>query len=64
MEVTRRKFTKALLAGAAVVATGVWRFLREGGPRRTVQAVRARLFPGKVIPLDEEDVRAPAKWAG
>jgi len=64
MGVTRRKFTKVLLVGAAVAATGIWRYLREGGPRRTIQAVRSRLFPGKVVPLDEESVRTPADWAG
>lgn len=64
MELTRRKFAKILIAGAAVVFTGVRAGAAGTTPARVIKAARARLFPGKVNALDEADVGKPAKWRG
>ena len=33
-------------------------------PRRFTEAVRAKRYPGPVVPLDHEDVMKPGRWAG
>jgi len=55
MDLTRRHFIRtALLLLAPIVIA----------PRKWVSAIRARVYPGPVGPLDPEKVRQPAKWAG
>ena len=59
MELTRRKFLTLALAGAAAVACGIGLRAARGARR-----VGARLFPGRVRPLDMASVRKPGRWAG
>ena len=52
MEMNRQTFTRRL----AVLLVASW-----GGAWR---AVRTRLFPGRVRPLDPRKIRRPGRWAG
>lgn len=63
MEMTRRQFGTRLLATAGAVL--VWGCRRRGPPmvRRALPGGRSR-FPGRVVPLNAEDVRRVARWMG
>ncbi len=63
MGMTRRQFGKLFLAFAAVIATGIWRVARQT-PSRVIEAVRTRTFPGTLQPLDDTEVKTPARWLG
>ena len=63
MELTRRAFTKLVIAGAAGMLGGLYRTARAT-PVRAWRAARAAAFPGRVRPLDEHSIRRPADWAG
>ena len=55
MDLTRRHFIRnAILLLAPIVVA----------PRKWLTAIRARVYPGPIAPLDPEQIRQPAKWAG
>ncbi|HUW61386.1 MAG TPA: hypothetical protein VMZ06_10300 [Candidatus Bathyarchaeia archaeon] len=55
MDLTRRHFIRNvfLLLAPIIIA-----------PRKWTRAIRARIYPGPVGPLDPAQIRHPAKWAG
>lgn len=55
----RRRFLVTVLTAAALLALA-----ERLGPRRWVEAVRARIYPGPVVLLDKKGLRSPGKWAG
>jgi hypothetical protein len=64
MEMKRRTFTKVILAAATGGAGALWHRLCRVSPPRLVRAARAKIFPGKVIPLRDEEISKPGPWAG
>ena len=55
MDLTRRHFIRnALLLLAPLIIA----------PRKWASALRARVYPGPIVPLDPAKIRQPAKWAG
>ena len=61
---TRRTFLTVLGAAGVALATGTVWLTRRLVPLRVVRAMRGRFFPGKVRPLNEEDIQTPGKWSG
>lgn len=61
---TRRYLIEAALVVAAAAATPLLPLFRGTLPRRTLEAVRARAYPGRLRPLDLADVRRPSSWLG
>ncbi|MFV1958057.1 MAG: hypothetical protein ACC662_01455 [Planctomycetota bacterium] len=60
----RRQLLRLLTAAGAVLLVRTWPALERVLPRRQVEAIRSRVFPGRVHPLDPERLRRPAPWAG
>ncbi len=56
----RRHFLYFLAAGAVAVLGGLgWE-----KPARWAEAVRAKRYPGPVVPLDKGAMKQPGPWAG
>ena len=64
MELTRRQFGLWLLASGAAILTGARTLGEIAGNTRFVRAVKAKMFPGKVVPFDPEEAGKPGKWSG
>lgn len=64
MEVGRRTFLGLMLAAGAALAAPMLPLFRRILPARFVEAVRSRLYPGPVRPLDMAEIRKPGRWAG
>ena len=58
----RRMFLEAAFA-AVVSGPALW-LARHVGPRRFVEAVRARFYPGRVRAFDASRLEGPGKWGG
>jgi len=55
MDLTRRHFIRnALLLLAPIIIV----------PRKCLTAMRTRIYPGPIGPLDPAQIQQPAKWAG
>jgi hypothetical protein len=66
MEMNRRGFLGYLL-GAAALAAPVIGIFAQGAPRRIVEAVRSRRYPGPLVDHDEISIGASGSsgpWAG
>lgn len=59
MDLNRRIFIKTIIAAALAPIA----FARRTTSKCT-QAVRARIYPGPVKPIDHKKISRPAKWAG
>ena len=60
----RRNFLLKVTALCTVIAVpmGVW--LRQAEDTKVVRALRGKIYPGPVRPLDKESVSRRGKWAG
>lgn len=64
MGISRRRFG-VLLGAAGLLGIGGFRRLRTRlRETRFVCAVRHRVFPGSVRPLNRVQMKRPSKWAG
>ena len=65
MELNRRGFLGRIATlGGALSVPCAW-LTGKASPRRIVEAVRARWYPGAVRPLDPDAIRKPtSKWRG
>jgi hypothetical protein len=64
MEVSRRRVLCLLSGLSAVVLTPVVPLLDRVLPRRYVEAIRMRTYPGRIRRLDEARVKTPGPWLG
>ncbi len=64
MAMTRRRFGQATALVVTTVFAGGWGALRRSRPVQVVRAWRARRFPGRVQPLEDQEWRRPGPWAG
>lgn len=64
MEVKRRQFCLMIVSAAALCAAGMRWVATRSTPLRVVKALKARSFPGRLRPLDEEEIRKEGKWSG
>ena len=65
MEVTRRKFSKILVAAALILPFArVLKLFKWLSPTRFVRAFTHKKFPGKVYPLDYGKLMSQGKWRG
>jgi len=64
MELTRRKFGMTLVASFAAMLTGAWRKGSETARARFMAVLRRGGFPGRLRPMDEDEVGKPARWRG
>ncbi len=58
----RRMFIK--LVAAAILfpwAAGGWLFRKADG---VIRAARAKMYPGRIVPLVEAEVKKPGRWNG
>jgi hypothetical protein len=62
----RRRFLSSVVKGAIVLAAPVgWVGKRIAiAPVRFAEAVRARRYPGRVVPIDPDSMRKSGPWAG
>ena len=58
MELTRRKFVTTFMATLFLALTGL-----RVRTARFVRAVRVRVFPGKVLPMNRAEISKRGKWA-
>jgi len=59
---TRRKFIKKAIQASSAIVVGVWWLAKKAVPRRFVQAVKTKKYPGSLKPL--QNIFKPAKWSG
>ena len=64
MELTRRQFGLGLLASGLALLTSAWKFAGTVVRAGVVRAVKAKIFPGKLIPLNSGQVGQAGKWSG
>ena len=64
MELTRRDFCTTLVTSVAALLTGAWRAGSEAARARWMAVLRRGGFPGRLRPMEEAEVRTPAKWHG
>ena len=64
MELTRRSFNGWLVLALGMGVGGGWFLLKQSVPPRVVSAIRARRYPGRVVPLDEKRVSNMGPWNG
>ena len=64
MGVTRRSFCTTLVASIAAVPAGAWRVGSEAAHARWLAVLRRGGFPGRLRPMEESEVKSPAKWGG
>jgi hypothetical protein len=64
MEMTRRRFGALIAAAGLAGGAGFRRAAATMRDARFVRAVRARVFPGSLRPLDDTRMDKPSKWAG
>jgi len=60
----RRQFLASIWAGAIAIAASAQAMGHRILPKRFLEAIRAKRYPGPMETLDENDVKKPAKWAG
>ena len=59
---TRRKFIQRLIkTGSAVIAGTCW-LAKKAAPRKFVQAIKVKSYPGSLRPL--RDISKQSKWSG
>jgi hypothetical protein len=64
MAMKRRKFLAVLTGFGTLVAALGFSLFEKIAPASMVKAVRTRLYPGKIIPIDEKSLKKPGKWVG
>ena len=64
MELTRRQFGASLLASAALVLTGAWKYSGLQACARFVRAAKVKVFPGRLVPFDSAHAGRPGSWSG
>jgi len=64
VEVNRRHLFRLLAAAGAALLVPAWPALERLLPSRQVEAIRSRVFPGRVRALDLDRLRRPAPWSG
>jgi len=64
MELNRRKFCTIMMTACAALFGGHWGTFIKTGPNRVVRLVQAKLYPGRVKPLDEGSIAKPGHWLG
>ena len=65
MEVTRRKFSKILVAAVLILPFArMLKLFRWLSPARFVRALTHKRFPGRVYPLDYGKLMSQGKWSG
>ena len=58
----RRMFVKLVAAAALFPWTaGGWLFHKASG---VIRAARAKIYPGRIVPLVEAEVKKPGRWNG
>jgi hypothetical protein len=62
MEITRRRFVRAVAGAASAACVGLCWVGQRVSPRRIVRAVRLGKYPGVVVPMD--DISKQSKWSG
>ncbi|HIJ65604.1 MAG TPA: hypothetical protein HPP77_06580 [Candidatus Hydrogenedentes bacterium] len=64
MDIARRGFLKGALGAVALAAApALWLFARLA-PRRIIEAIPGRRYPGPLRRRDDAAVRKPGRWAG
>jgi len=64
MVVSRREVLRGALLLGAFLALPAGRLVRRAGEMRVVRALRGRLYPGPVKPLEVSETVSPGRWAG
>ena len=64
MELKRREFLVSLLAAGAAALCSGWSASGPGSAGRRQCALSPRIYPGPVVPLDEQKMRRRANWLG
>jgi hypothetical protein len=59
---TRRKFIQKSIGAASAIIAGAGWLAKRADPRRFVRAVRLKVYPGSLRPL--EDILKQGKWSG
>jgi len=62
MEMTRRRFVRAIAGAASAICGGLYWVGQRASPRRIVRAVRLGKYPGEVVPMG--DIGRQSKWSG
>jgi hypothetical protein len=60
----RRVFLQVVCAIGTLFAVPFLRRVKQCVRAGGLEALRGRTYPGRVIPLDGQDVWLPGKWAG
>jgi hypothetical protein len=64
MALKRRKFLGLIATRvSAALAPGLW-LARHACPRRVVEAMRSRVYPGPLKRLDRNEIDRPGRWLG
>lgn len=64
MALRRRRLLRLCLGLGATAVAPLLPLLEWCLPARVVHAIRARRYPGPVVPLRDEEVSKPARWMG
>jgi hypothetical protein len=64
MAVRRRTFLGLLAGAGAAMALPLLPLLERILPARVTTAIRSRIYPGPIKPLDEGEVAKPGRWRG
>jgi hypothetical protein len=61
MEMTRRRFTRAITGAAVALGASLYWVCQRASPRRIVRALRLGKYPGEIVTM--EDILKQPKWS-
>lgn len=64
VEMTRRRFIQMIASIGILCAGGVRWLAAKTEITHFLRALKARTFPGRVRPLDDDEIRKEGKWQG